>query len=648
MVITRLILHNFGVYAGTNQFEFHNQKSVVLIGGMNGRGKTTFLESVLLALYGSNSFAYTESRYRTYGQYLQSYINKDDGTLFSYVELTFKMQVHAEEEYMIHREWLGGHQRIREKVSVQKNGIEDAFLTGHWAMFSESILPCGLSNFFFFDGEKIAELAAESTNAQMRDSIRALLGITVLDRLENDLHRILTNVSKGAMQQFDSDELERLRALKDQAETDLQAADDEIAEIERQLADNQKAIERAKNKYAAKGGDIVAQRQDLFNRRSSLSAQINRYRDDLANIAAGELPLCLVSDLLEDICVQAEKEYEQSLTQSALVRIDFMVKQFLSSSQSDSASVQQFVNFIKNSAKKEYVEQIYGLSDQAQYQVKHLQASQLKQAQQDTEETISKLQNLQAKIEEIDSYLSIDINEKTLARLYKQIKTLEQAEIELSTQLRAKQEKRTSINSNALRASREYNRFVEIALKNLESSDDSDRIAHYSQKAIKILEIYRIELQKNKVDLLAKTMTDCYKNIASKKNLIDQIKMDPVTLDFQYVNAEGEIVPKESLSAGEKQLMVISLLWSLAICSKWKLPVIIDTPLSRLDSAHRLSLIVSYFPYASDQTIILSTDSEIDQYYYRAMKESIGDEFTLVYDDERKCSTIKKGYFIGT
>ena len=91
--------------------------------------------------------------------------------------------------------------------------------------------------------------------------------------------------------------------------------------------------------------------------------------------------------------------------------------------------------------------------------------------------------------------------------------------------------------------------------------------------------------------------------------------------------------------------MVIAILWALAICSKKKLPVIIDTPLSRLDSEHRAALITTYFPNASDQTIILSTDSEIDSTYYEMMKESVGDEFTLNYDDESRSTTIERGYF---
>jgi DNA sulfur modification protein DndD len=91
--------------------------------------------------------------------------------------------------------------------------------------------------------------------------------------------------------------------------------------------------------------------------------------------------------------------------------------------------------------------------------------------------------------------------------------------------------------------------------------------------------------------------------------------------------------------------MVIAILWALAICSKKKLPVIIDTPLSRLDSLHRTALITTYFPNASEQTIILSTDSEIDRNYYQLMEENVGDEFILNYDEKTRSTTISRGYF---
>lgn len=88
-------------------------------------------------------------------------------------------------------------------------------------------------------------------------------------------------------------------------------------------------------------------------------------------------------------------------------------------------------------------------------------------------------------------------------------------------------------------------------------------------------------------------------------------------------------------------------MWALAKCSGKNLPIIIDTPLARLDSVHRIALINKYFPNASKQTIILSTDVEIDDEYYGKIEKYVGNEFTLVYDDEQKRSTIEEGYFKG-
>ena len=145
MIIKRLTMHNFGVYASTNTLEFNGKKPVVLIGGMNGRGKTTILEAVLLSLYGSNSFAYTESKYTTYGQYLKSYVNKTDGSLDTFVEIEFAMDKSNDEIYTVRRDWDGKGQRVKERITVLKNGEGNKFLTENWPMFVENILPSALS-----------------------------------------------------------------------------------------------------------------------------------------------------------------------------------------------------------------------------------------------------------------------------------------------------------------------------------------------------------------------------------------------------------------------------------------------------------------------------------------------------------------------
>lgn len=645
MIIKELILHNFGVYASTNRFAFKGEAPIVLIGGMNGRGKTTFLEAVLLALYGSNSFAYSESKYKTFGQYLRSFVNESDGSLQTYIDLTFSMDAESKELYRIHREWDGTKKRIAEEISVYKDGEYNQFLTDNWIMFIENILPSGLSNFFFFDGEKIAELAVEKTSKQMKESIKALLGISLLDLLDSDLGRIVNKISNKKSSNEDVAEIEKLRKDKEYAQAKLDEVDQEIENLSQQQVELTQTLEQYKQEYASKGGDIVSQRQELFQKRSMISSRIEACKEQLIVDAASELPLALVVELLRDIRVDAEIEQDQKMLNIAVKKMESTAKEYQELYNDDSDAVQRFMEFMssKNSNKKINVS--CHLSDTSLFKLQALLDEQILKTKLAISGRKDELQKLQKELDQLDSYLSVDIDEKAIAKIYKKIKETEQDIIAIEVQISKKMEERRTCNGNAIVATSVFNKRVEDYLKKVELNDDSERILKYSHIATTILEEYKIRLQKNKINVVADTMTQCYKKLANKKNLIESIKMDPITLDLLYLNKDGQEVNKASLSAGEKQLMVISLLWSLALCSKKKLPVIIDTPLSRLDSAHRVSLIQTYFPQASEQTIILSTDSEIDRNYYEIMKNDIGDEFTLVYDDQTKSTSIQNGYF---
>ena len=124
MIIKKLKLHNFGVYAGDNEFVFEGSKPIILIGGMNGRGKTTFLEAVLLALYGQGSFAYSDSEHKSYSGYLRSFVNRgsDDGTCS--VTLEFEINNGVLEHYMIQRTWNTESKRAKEQLTVRQLDTE--------------------------------------------------------------------------------------------------------------------------------------------------------------------------------------------------------------------------------------------------------------------------------------------------------------------------------------------------------------------------------------------------------------------------------------------------------------------------------------------------------------------------------------------
>jgi len=648
MIIKRLTLHNVGVYASDNNFVFNDQKAVTLIGGMNGRGKTTFLEAVLLALYGSNSFAVAESRYKSYGDYLRAHVNVSDGTNESFVELEFCM--HEEDDnntYIITRAWNINGKHVRDYINVKKNGVEDKFLTQNWTMFIESVLPSGLANFFFFDGEKIAELAEGETSPQMKNSIKALLGINVIDMLQNDLARITKRLNNEQINEYSATQIDELRMVKEEKEELLLSIDEDIKMLEKSIETTNANIERKKREFEAKGGKIADQSRELYSERGNLCGRLEQMQVDFFDLAATELPLAMVKPLIKKIIEQSAKERESKAMQAAVNKIDDFFKMYADGNSKNQSAISEFINYVKSQTVTSKIDTIFNLSENAFAQSSLLYNVQLVSSRKlyvNNKDSQKKIEN---RINEIDNYLSVDIDEKAIQRIYKKICELENTKIELQVKLEAKNKERVSINGECIKATTEFNRCVEHSLETMEREDDIERLKGYALMAQAVSERYKVGLQKSKVDELAGAMTKCYKKLLGKQKLIHKIEMNPETLDYYYVDKKGMEVFKNTLSAGEKQLMVISMLWALGECSGKKLPVIIDTPLARLDSFHRTALIEKYFPKASEQTIILSTDAEIDSTYYDIIKKHVGNEFTLIYDEDLKLSTIEDGYFKG-
>lgn len=645
MIINRLTMHNFGVYAGTNTFEFTSKKPIVLIGGMNGRGKTTFLEAILLSLYGANSIAYKESDYNSYNQYLRSYVNNNSWSQSSYVEIEFLLNESSNDTYLVRREWNALSRITKEKISVQQNGVYSEFLTQNWAMFVENILPSALSSFYFFDGEKIAELAVAKTDDQMKASIRSMLGMTTLDVLKNDLGRIVKKINRNNKADESNKHLETLREERDQAISELEKIDESISIATKKVEDLQEALEQLHKKYELQGGAVLEQRQSLMQKRAQIQTEIAQNAELLVGMAATELPIFLVRDLVSQIKLQAEDEHNDFIMQQALEQMDDYLSDFEMQYPESIEASRIFVDYVRKQTEADLAPRLYEMSDHALFQMNDLVENTLQQSVNNTKSLLVNKADLKKQLDTVESYLTLDIDEKDLTAIYDQIKAKEADLVEAQVEYNRLQQERSYINSTVITKSAEYSRDIEIFLQKLELHDDSERMMKYSNIALRILEAYAVELQRRKTGTLGATITKCYKQLANKKNLIQEIVMNPETLDMQYLDENGNEVSKESLSAGEKQLMIIAILWALALCSKKKLPVIIDTPLSRLDSQHRTSIISTYFPNASDQTIILSTDTEIDQNYYEMMKNSVGDEFTLVYSEKTKSTSIKKGYF---
>ena len=642
MIIKRLVLHNFGVYAETNEFQFKGKNPIVLIGGLNGRGKTTFLNAILLSLYGANSFAYKESKYNTFGQYLKSYVNTADGTNESYIEIEFVIDKVSKDRYIVRREWDGNKIRISDKVTVLKNNEYDAFLTENWDMYIESIIPSALSNFFFFDGEQIADLATDETNDQIKESIKYLLGINVIDTLQKDVGRVNNNVRKTLGAKLNQKEANRLKNNLDKATENVENLTNKIAATTKELELLKQELEELENAYRVNGGEAYESEANQREKKTELQSEISQLNQNLAELAGGILPLALLPNLIDAIDINSRKETRAEVDRIAVEQI----KEYAEMYPTDE-SINSFIDFIVQKSKESVVSSRYGLSQNARYGVSQLNASLIDEAVKNAKKTLMEKTSKQKKLDEIENYLSLDIDGSKIGKIAAQKKNKEIEISKAEESIRIMQEEQKTMHGTQMKAGAEYNRFIEKELEVMGTSEDSERILKYTALMDHVFEKYKIKLQEKKLSGLASTITACYKKLANKGNLIDKVEIDSVTLNFYYFDKYGLEVNKASLSAGEKQLMVVCILWGLAICSKKKLPVIIDTPLGRMDSNHRSALIKKYFPKASEQTIILSTDTEIDRNYYEMMKPNIGDEFTLIYDDEAGSTSIHHGYLFG-
>ena len=169
-------------------------------------------------------------------------------------------------------------------------------------------------------------------------------------------------------------------------------------------------------------------------------------------------------------------------------------------------------------------------------------------------------------------------------------------------------------------ANRPFERELKSVREKIENLKTKLAIAKKIQKQVALarkirsaVQVYENKLQNRKLAELEDFTSQMYKRLARKQDFVGEVKIDLRTFDVAIHDTEGRVKEKRSLSAGEKQIYAIALLWGLAKSSDVELPIIIDTPFARLDSEHRTNIARHYFPFASEQVIILSTDEEIDQ-----------------------------------
>jgi DNA sulfur modification protein DndD len=664
MIFLELVLQNFGPYKGRHVInldisprgEHGHQRPILLLGGKNGGGKTTLMDALRLALYGHRAQCSNRGNL-SYGDFLTQCVNSHASPHEkTRIELVFE---HIENDipvkYRIVRTWERNPKDGKDQLGIL--GDDDTWpvdaLANIWDEYIENLLPLGISNLFLFDGEQVKELAEQEIPPPIVvDAIRNLLGLELAERLAIDLDILINRKRKELAEEkelYNLEEIEqKLQKLQQEHEKESKNLVSRQAELK--LAKEQE--QEATDKFISEGGKIAAERSYLEKQVRQKSSEIEQICSNLRELAAGVLPLALIQPIL----IQAQNQGEKELQ----VRQAQIAKDILK--QRD----KRLLNFVNNlGLSKEKIEKIQAflLEDEGYPKNLQLQCEEAwlladEKALSQLGNVIYYLQNAQATAKQ--QLAIVKVKEEEISGLEKQMLQAaspeEYKELRQAVQIAQKKVAEALANCETVRRRLAE---LEVAMENLKKKlkdytestikrKNKEHIITASAKVQETLKLFRERLTLRKLNKLETEVTKCFRYLLHKSDLVHSITIDTKTFGLFLYDQQSKVVPKHRLSAGEKQMLAIAFLWSLARVSNRHLPVVIDTPLGRLDSSHRNNLVERYFPFASHQVILLSTDTEIGPKEVSALRQidAIAREYLLQYDSStRQTTVIENKYF---
>lgn len=655
MLLESIQLENVGVFAGNQHLNLtveDARKPVVLIGGLNGCGKTTLLESILLALYGKLSPAARTARV-SYEGYLEALMTTGaDGP--SAIELAFRVHEGGQEDrYVVRRAWVRTNSKVREDLEVWVNGCYDELLSQNWAEAVDRFLPQRLAGLFLFDGEKIAKLADPRQAPKiLRTAINSLLGVELVEQLESDLTTLIRRKSKELIPDADRSALDTIEQRLADLQKALFGTKSEAATLQTSHDRIKEQLERAQEDFEERGGAFAGQRTMLVQERSQIEMRLDAILEELRILASGPLPLSLIREelgrLLEDLddrplqgdplAIRAWVEQRHTRLLSKVTELGL-----------DAAAIE----LVRQAIDEDIATVLDGLSRNGTPSMARSGASRLRallgglldDAVDQGRRLLAEHDTATTRLLTVERLLGAMPSEDDLAALVKRLRNLESELGAARDALTANRTQREVIEREV--ESAEVHRQREWAKFRGSANDQSDlhRFLRHSEQAHSVLGTFRARLVAQHTKRLEQLILEGYHQLLRKDGLIRSITIDPSTCEVEIRGRHDQVLDLERLSAGERQLLATAMLWGLARAAGRPLPVIIDTPLARLDSAHKTHFVGRYLPKASHQVVVLSTDSEIHGDYYELLKPAIYSEHLLAHDDATGSTEILHGYF---
>lgn len=633
------------------------RNAIFLIGGMNGAGKSSILEAITYCLYGCKS-----------DEIFRSINRKEKAKQNTYVAFELVMDADDGSELVVKRSWTAGvvddprPKDLVEKLVVIQDGKRVSVQSNDiWNDYLKATIPQSITQFFFFDGEKIQEIASDDhSEVRLKASLEAALGIEYINILSKDIAYIKNRAKQNFVEVTDTDiEYKSVGIKKEQKK--LEKLVKERTEVTSDLSEFQKKLEEARSRFQSifhkepETKDIIRKNE---TRRAQLAVQRNQLGSEIKKLCEEYLPISITGGLFEKLKDQINKERE-SLENDVIKENAREIAQKIIIALNEPEPIYHEV--LNETKQQELVQRIYVLLKQGL--TGDSISKTLNLSERDASRLLNQLESLEKsevfmippkieekrEIEQIIKQLDVSITSGSASESEKELFDELQQEIEgCSTQIGRLKEQ--------LRIVEDEISIIDKKIKDMESELEKLYTNHSQSKEradfitecdtiMDLLSKYIIILRKNKVAMLEEKTFEMYKRLSSRSDQIKDLSINDKTYEIKITDKNGHEIRKSSLSAGEKEVFAISLLWGLAQTSQLQLPIIIDTPLSRLDSSHRENIVKNYFPNAGEQVVILSTDTEIDQSYYSMLKPYLSSAAKLEHDKKQEITVFSEGYF---
>lgn len=653
MILRSIELENFGLYSGRQRLNLvpTRGRPVVLFGGKNGAGKTTLLEAVRLALYGRRALGVRVAQ-SEYEEHLRQRAHVDStgrpatvasvGLEFDYAEAGI---IHR---YRVSRRWTVRGTKTVETLILEKDGAPIGSVPREeWHNFLQELIPPGVSQLFFFDGEKIADIARDDPDEGLAEAVRGLLGIELVGRLRTDLGLFLARRSRKDDGEFAARLENTIRDI-DTLERRVSELTEDVAELESRRLSQARVAQNVRQRFIAEGGDAANRRAQIEATQSEARRQSDRRTHEVQDLAGGLLPFAVAPKLM--------RRFADALSRSGQTTVDsaeevlrsrllawratgmpirqgnwkeshwrdleaFLAHDATETDSSRWASLAQ----LEPGERRSLLARVAAIRETVPAQAKII---------------VHELDALQRQRRDLDAELvrasghaaGVVLDELLLAE--KQVGAVE-------TELKARAEELRNLEYQRATLVRERERL----LMQQNEADEGEERAALAARVGRALQQYEERLLDLKLIQLQSEFVDRFNHLTRKGGLVAEVRIDRTTFDATLISQSGAEIKKSSLSAGEKQVYAIAMLWALARTSGRALPMIVDTPLARLDSDHRSALVDRYFPEASHQVIVLSTDTEVDENLLQRLLPSVSHTYRLDYDAEEGATKASPGYF---